>query len=76
MENKIHSIEKGSTDALFSYFTTEKYGNYKGAFFVDEIREESKPITNYANLKVYRGYTDGKLMFEIESNSGLTIIYE
>jgi len=64
---KIKSIEKGwGADAqLFTVGCT-----------VDEIREESKPITNYANLKVYRGYTNGKLVFEIESNSSLTIIYE
>jgi len=64
---KIKSIEKGwgAESQLFTVGCT-----------VDEIREESNPITNYANLKVYRGYTDEKLVFEIEANSGLTIIYE
>jgi len=71
MENKIYSIEKAG-----NYFIANKIENSINCIGVDEIREESKPVTNYANLKVYHGYTNGKLVFEIESNSGLTIIYE
>jgi len=65
--NKIKSIEKGcGADAqLFTIGHT-----------VDEIREESKPLTSKEWMKVYRGYKSGKLIFEMEANSGLTIMYE
>ena len=67
MKQKIKSIKKGwgSDSQLFTVGHT-----------VDEIREESKALTSDAWMKVYRGYISGELAFEIEANSGLTIIYE
>ena len=67
MKQTIKSIEKGwgGDSQLFTV-----------GVLVDEIREESKAITSDAWMKVYRGYISGELFFEIEANSGLTIIYE
>jgi len=64
---KIVSIEKGlgAGSQLFTVGCT-----------VDEIREESNPVATKVWIKVYRGYKNGKLVFQIESNSSLTIIYE
>ena len=67
MKQKIYSISKGCGDD-FASFTV--------GVLVDEIREESKAFTSDAWMKVYRGYKSGELAFEIEANSGLTIIYE
>ena len=67
MKQKIKSIEKGwgADSQLFTVGQT-----------VDEIKEDSKPLTTDKRMKVYRGYLSGKIVFEMESNSGLTIIYE
>ena len=77
MKNKIKSIEKGWGEGSI-YFTTDKEN--KGLYTcVDEIIEETKTIGQgyYNDLTrlVYRGYKDKKLIFEIESSSGITLRY-
>ena len=78
MENKIKAIEKG-WDEGSTYFTTEK-GKSLPQCTVDEIKEEYKEIHIDSHLPiksilVYRGYVNGKLVFEIAANEDLTIIY-
>lgn len=78
---KIKSIEKGSGEGS-SYFAIND--QYQYATFGDkihEIKEEIKVIGSGIScdltLTVYRGYdVAGQLLFEIESKSSLTIIYE
>jgi len=75
MKEKILSIEKG-WGLNSTYFTTdEKAKNFPT--YVDEIVEETKVIgAGYYNdltIIVFCGYLNGNKIFEIESNSGLTI---
>jgi hypothetical protein len=62
MENKIKYVEKGWGDNS-SFFTTNENATVTGR--VDEIMEESKQVSNDLILNVYRGYKDGKLVFEM-----------
>lgn len=75
-EKKIYSIEKGYGQGA-SYY---RIGNSeKHSWYVDEIKEEIKPIGkgyhNDITITVFRGYRKGELIFEIEANSSLTISY-
>jgi len=77
MDKKIKSIEKGYGNQIVIY-TTEIILDLSTivVHVVDEIVEESKPLTSKDWMRVYRCYKNGKLYNEIEANSGLTIIYE
>lgn len=82
MGSKIKAIEKGSGEGS-SYFKIND--QYQHAIYGDkiaEIKENTKVISWNCNqpcdsIKVYLGYdSNGVILFEIESNSSLTIYYE
>lgn len=83
MTQKIKAIEKGWGEGSI-FFTTNPAA--KSPYFVDEIQEWWQPVeqkydpatgkTTEITRLVYAGYKEGKLVFLIESGSGLTIKYE
>lgn len=77
MKKKIRCIEKGWGDGS-TFFTTEVQRK-TSEFYVDEIRCIEKSIGkgyyNDVTIEVFCGYVDNKLIFEIEANSSLTVVY-
>ena len=73
MEQKIKSIEKGWGEGSIFYSTNPKVVEQ---YQVDEITEGSKQISNDNMINIYRGYKDGKLIFEIAAGINVTVIYE
>lgn len=80
METEIKAIEKGSGESSIFFAIKSCHFNCHNDNRVDEIKEETKILGNGVHcdqtLKVYRGYKDKKLVFEIESNSSLTIYFK
>lgn len=77
---EIKSIEKGTGDESTYFAVNDKYKNAIFGDKIHEIKEEEKTIGkgyhNDLTITVYNGYdVSGKLLFTIESMSGLTIIY-
>ena len=72
MENKIKSVEK-VCGYYSTYFTTNKNDTLNG---VDEIKEEHKQVSPDDIFNVYRGYKNGKLVFEMGATIDVTVIYE
>lgn len=70
---KIVSIEKGWGEGS-TYFKVAKEITHP--HLVHEIKSELKSIGENTAILVYRGYIDNSLVFEIEANSQLTIIFE
>ena len=74
---EIKSIEKGWGDGS-TYFTTDGDGSY--STYIDKIIAEERIVgKGYYNdliITVYCSYLEEKRVFEIESNSSLTIIYK
>lgn len=73
MEDKIFSIEKGWGEDSTFYTTNPKVGGYHK---VDEIKEEFKQTSMDGNgITVYRGFKDGKLVFEMGASIDITLNY-
>lgn len=78
---KIKSIEKGTGENSTFLCVQDAYRHALFGNRIHEIEEEKKPIKwdrdgILREVLVYRGYSeDGKLLFEVESDSSLTIIY-
>jgi hypothetical protein len=79
-EQKIKSIEKGWGEGS-SIYSTDPTNKHYLIFHVDVIKKEQREhlIGNADNecvdIIVYRGYTADKMIFEIESGSGVTLTF-
>ena len=72
MSEKIKSVEKGwGTDSIF--FTTRQTASI--SVRVDEIKEESKQVSNDTIFNIYRGYRDGKVFFEMGASIDVTVTF-
>ena len=71
-ENKIESVEKGWGEGSTFFSTCEKVSK---TYKVDEIKEEIKQVSHYYMFNVYRGYIEGKLIFEMGASIDVTIRY-
>jgi hypothetical protein len=79
--SKIKSIEKGLGEESTYFAVNDPYEYAVLGNKISEIKEEIKVLGSgfYCDitLTVYRGYdAKGNLLFEVESNSSLTIIYD
>jgi len=72
-ENKIKHVEKGWGESS-TFFTTDD--NFSEAVRLDEIKEESKQVSNDIIINVYRGYRDGKLVFEMGASIDVTVVFQ
>ena len=74
---QIQSVEKGINEGRIVFSAHKDAPDYCK---VDEIREEEKYIGQgyYSNLTivVYRGYKDGKFIFEMGASIDVTVIYK
>lgn len=69
-DQKIKSIEKGwGEDSI--YFTT----NEKATNHVDEIVQDGKQISSDTLITVYKGFKNGKIVFEMAANSDITLTF-
>ena len=82
MTKKIKSIEKGSGEGSSFFCVKDDYRHAILGNFIHEIKEEKKAI-NWeggqvcTEILVYHGYSEsGELLFEVEADSSLTIIYQ
>ena len=73
MENKIKSVEKGCGENSISFSISKRYSEQ---YRVDEIKEEQKQVSPNDIFNVYRGYKNGKLIFEMGATIDVTVIYE
>lgn len=73
MENIIETIHIGVGQGA-GYFSTLQ--NTSHQLKADEIKEETKQISENVRITVYRGYVNGKLKFEVEANNGITLIFK
>lgn len=82
MESKIKSIEKGTGKGSTYFAIADKNTNAPFGDKIAKIEEGQKKIgwnygQAYDNIRIYNGYdAKGNLLFEIESNSSLTISYD
>ncbi|MBF0553666.1 MAG: hypothetical protein HQK96_03830 [Nitrospirae bacterium] len=77
MDAIIKSIEKGDNNGYIYYSTDPKINEL---YRVDEIKEFQKSYIigehdNGLDIIVYRGFRAGKLVFEIESGSGVVLYF-
>jgi hypothetical protein len=72
MEQKIKAVEKGWGENS-TFFSTGK--GISETLRVDEIKEESKQISSDCIINVYRGYKDGKLVFEMGASIDVTVSF-
>ena len=72
MEQKIKSVEKGWGEGSTFYSVDSKVSKFHK---VDEIREESKQVSPDHIFNVYRGYIDGKLVFEMGASIDITVSF-
>ena len=72
MEQKIKSVEKGWGEGSTFFSTVQTVSE---TYRVDEIKEESKQVSNDIIINVYRGYKDGKLFFEMGASIDVTVAY-
>ena len=73
MEKQIKSVEKGWGETSIFFTTNAKCINAN--FKVDNIQEESKQTAPDYIFNVYRGYKDGKLVFEMGVTIDVTVYY-
>ena len=72
MKNKIKSVEKGyGENSIFFSISPNCSEQYR----VDEIKEEQKQVSPDDIFNVYRGYKNGKLVFEMGATIDVTVIY-
>lgn len=73
MENIIKYIEKGWGDNSTFYTTSGIKGNN---YVVEEIVESFKQTSAHGDgFTVYRGYKNGKLVFEMGASADITVTY-
>jgi len=72
MEQKIKSVEKGWGEGSTFFSVDSKVAIYHR---VDEIKEESKQVSPDHIFNVYRGYKDGKLVFEMGASIDVTVSF-
>jgi len=72
MEQKIKSVEKGWGEGSTFFSTAQTVSE---TYRVDEIKEESKQVSNDVIINVYRGYKDGKLFFEMGASIDVTVAF-
>ena len=73
MENKIKSVEKGYGENSIIFSISKRYSEQ---YRVDEIKEEQEQVSQNGIFNVYRGYKNGKLVFEMGATIDVTVIYE
>jgi len=71
----IKMITKGIGPDSITFACEDCIHQSKLFYRVEEIKEEIKYITTKDCIRVYRMYHSGKLIYEVESNSALTIFY-
>jgi len=72
MEQKIKSLQKGYGEGDIFYSTDTKVAiQYR----VEEIKEESKQVSPDMTFKVYRGYSENKLVFEMGASIYVTVVF-
>lgn len=69
-EQKIKSIEKGWGENSIFFTTNENETNY-----VDEIVQDGKQISSDTLITVYKGFKNGKIVFEMAANSDITLSF-
>ena len=78
-EQKIKSVEKGWGEGSTFFSTSEKLQE-SSSCKVDEIKEEVRHIGigEYCSLShtVYRGYKNGRMVFEMGASIDVTVTYE
>jgi hypothetical protein len=72
MKEKIKSIQKGYGEDIIFYSTNNKVA---AQYQVDDIREESKQVSNNHTINVYRGYIGDKLVFEMGASIDVTVVF-
>lgn len=72
-ETKIKLVEKGWGEGATFFSINPNCSEYHR---VDEIKEEIKQISDDFSISVYRGYKDGKLMFEMGASIDVTVTYQ
>lgn len=73
MEQNIKSVEKGwGNDSTFFSVNPKCSNNVR----VDEIKEESKQVSPDHVYNVYRGYINGKLIFEMGASIDVTVSFQ
>lgn len=72
MEITIESIEKGWGEGSTFFSINNKVSK---PYRVDEIKEEIKQTSPDYMFNVYRGYIDGKLVFEMGASIDITVRY-
>lgn len=70
---EIESVEKGWGENSTYYSTREKAGY---TYRVHNIKEETKQVSPDYMFNVYRGYVDGKIVFEIGASIDVTVRYK
>jgi len=72
MEQKIKSLQKGYGEGDIFYSTDTKVAiQYR----VEEIKEESKQVSPDMTFKVYRGYSEKKVVFEMGASIDVTVVF-
>ena len=72
IERKIKSVQKGWGDGDIFYST---YPAVVEQYLVEEIKEEIKQVSESKCFNVYRGYTDGKIVFEMGASIDITVVF-
>lgn len=72
MEQKIKSIQKGCGEGDLFYSTDTKVASQ---YQVQEIKEEAKQVSPDLIYNVYRGYSEGKLIFEMGASIDVTVVF-
>lgn len=73
MVQKIKSVEKGWGEAS-TFFSINP--NCSENTRVDEIKEEGKQVSSDLMINVFRGYKDGKLIFEMGASIDVTVSFQ
>jgi hypothetical protein len=72
MKEKIKSIQKGYGQGDIFYSTDSKVA---AQYQVEDIREESKQVSDNHIINVYRGYIGDKLVFEMGASIDVTVVF-
>ncbi len=72
MSQKIRAIEKGWGEGSILFSTNPQAIE---TVRVDEIKEDSKQVSNDVIINVYRGYKEGQLVFEMGASIDVTVYF-
>lgn len=72
MKNKIKSIQKGYGEGDIFYSTDSKVSKI---YLVEDIKEESKQVSDNHIINIYRGYIGDKLVFEMGASIDVTVVF-